>query len=150
MLTMSLVVGAFSFWALVPQAILEVDPTVVQDPNKATMRKETQLDSPNFVAWRIYITLTKSILKQYHELIGDQCIEDPWTEVRKRAFAYTLTSINIGLMQDSVCTSHLNIGHIEKEEQWFNLRANTRGYHRCKNRMQNRIIKVEENERKLN
>lgn len=124
MLTMSLVVGAFSFWALVPQAILEVDPTAVQDPNKAAMRKETQLDSPNFVARRIYITLTKNILKEYHELIGDQHIEDPRTEVRKRAFAYTLTSINIGLMQDSVCTSHLHIGHIEKEEQWSNLRAN--------------------------
>lgn len=49
MLTMSLVVGAFSFWALVPQAILEVDPTAVQHPNKAAMRKETQLDSPNML-----------------------------------------------------------------------------------------------------
>jgi len=72
MLTMSLVVGAFSFWALVPQAILEVDPTAVQDPNKAAMRKETQLDSPHFVARRIYLTLTKNILKkEYHELIGE-------------------------------------------------------------------------------
>ena len=82
MLTMSLVVGAFSFWALEPLAILEVDPTTVQDSNKAAMRKKTQLDSPNFVAWRIYITLTKNILKEYHELIGDQHIEDPRTEVR--------------------------------------------------------------------
>ena len=77
-----------------------MDPTTVQDPNKAAMCKETQLDSPNFVAWKIYITLTKNILKEYHELIGDQHIEDPRIEVRKRAFAYTLTSINIGLMQD--------------------------------------------------
>ena len=27
-------------------------------------------------------------------------------------------------MQHSVCTSHLHIGHIEKEEQWSNLTAN--------------------------
>ena len=122
MLTRSLVVGAFYFWAQVPQAILEVDPTAV--PNKAAMLKETLIDSPNLLRCPEDLTLTKNILKEYHELIGDPNIEDPRAEVRKRAFAYTLTSILIGLMLNSVCTSHLHIGHIEKEEQWSNLTAN--------------------------
>lgn len=107
MLNMSLVLGSFAFWELIPQVILHVDPTAVLSPIKATIMCQNFTENPNKIVGPEALVRAHEIMVELNASHANMTVEDYQLDTGKRALAYTITSLMIGIMLNTVVTSHL-------------------------------------------
>lgn len=103
MLSISLILGSFAFWELIPQVIITVDPTAALSPIKVALMKQTMIENPNLLA------RTNDVMIEYQAMKANMNVEEYRLDAGKRALAYTVTSLLIGIMLNTVCTSHILI-----------------------------------------
>lgn len=107
MLSMSLLLGLFAFWELVPQYIITIDPTVVLSPIKLSAWKQFLNECPLTRYDPDIVPQVHDLLTENRALQADLSVEQYRVDMGKRALAYTLAAFAIGIMLNAVCTSHI-------------------------------------------
>jgi hypothetical protein len=114
MLTISLLLGLLAFWELAPQRLLEVEPTLIFNPEKLNLLKSVILHrgcEPLNIDEGHICTCTQdpfsNIVAEAFQHKSLQTTEGMRSQGRSAALAMTVTSILIGLMLNTVATSHI-------------------------------------------
>lgn len=110
MLSMSLLLGSFAFWEMVPQALIAIDPTVVLSPTKLGLMQDILIHTPNRMYGPEAAAPGHDLLIEFHAYEAEMTVEEHHRHTGKRALAYTVTSLLIGIMLNAVCTSHITTG----------------------------------------
>lgn len=107
MLDFTLIFGAFTFWGILPQVILHIDPTAVLSPNNAAIMCQNFTDNPHSIHGPDALVRSNEIMVEVYASHANLTVEDFKLDTGKRALAYTITSMMIGIMLNSVVTQTL-------------------------------------------
>lgn len=84
MLSISLILGSFAFWELIPQVIITVDPTAALSPIKVALMKQTMIENPNLLRCP---ARTNDVMIEYQAMKANINVEEYRLDAGKRALA---------------------------------------------------------------
>lgn len=114
MLSLSLLLGVIAFWELTPQLLLEVEPTLIFSPEKIKLLKEIimhegcqslNIDEGN-ICTCTQDPVNNKVAEEF-QLQSGQTTEAERAKGRTTALAMLYTSLMIGIMLNTVATSHI-------------------------------------------
>lgn len=109
MLSLSLLLGSIAFWELAPQLLLEVEPTLILNPEKIILLKKVIMHDGchlNEICMCTQDPVNKKVAEDFQQL-SSHTTEVERVKGRSAALAMLTTSILIGIMLNTVSTSHI-------------------------------------------